>query len=161
MFDIAPLILPPTIEIPGDETRAEPVKRKKDRNRRRAATVAAIGAILILSDGTKCQVVGYDQQGQPLCVPVEGAAQRPQERGSAVPAGSPIKTARTHPEAAPRGERGHRQASHCLTIQNGHPARRRSVVRGAVRFGTMGVTETHWLLNRGGNSFRLAPLPDE
>ena len=48
MFDIAPLILPPTIEIPGDETRAEPVKRKKDRNRRRAATVAAIGAILIL-----------------------------------------------------------------------------------------------------------------
>jgi len=71
MFDIAPLILPPTIEIPGEETRAEPVKRKKDRNRRRAATVAAIGAILILSDGTKCQVVGYDQQGQPLCLPVD------------------------------------------------------------------------------------------
>lgn len=71
MFDIAPLILPPIIEIMGEETRAEPVKGKKDGNRRRAATVAAIGAILILSDGTKCQVVGHDQQGQPLCVPVE------------------------------------------------------------------------------------------
>lgn len=69
MFDIAPQIIPPAIEIPGDETWAEPVKRKKDR--RRAATVAAIGAIIILSDGSKCQVVAYDQQGQPLCVPVQ------------------------------------------------------------------------------------------
>lgn len=69
MFDIAPLILPPTIEIPGDETRAEPVKRKKDR--RKTAAVLAIGAIIILSDGSKCQVVAYDKNGEPLCTPVE------------------------------------------------------------------------------------------
>lgn len=69
MFDIAPQIIPPAIEIPGDEARAEPVKRKK--NKRRAATAAAIGAIIILSDGGKCQIVGYDQQGQPLCTPVQ------------------------------------------------------------------------------------------
>jgi hypothetical protein len=69
MFDIAPQITPPAIEMPKDETRAEPVKRKK--NRSRAATVAAIGAIIILSDGSKCQIVAYDQNGQPLCAPVE------------------------------------------------------------------------------------------
>jgi hypothetical protein len=45
------------------------VKRKK--NNRRAATVAAIGAIIILSDGSKCQVVAYAKNGQPLCAPVE------------------------------------------------------------------------------------------
>ena len=69
MFDIAPQITHPAIEIPGDETRAQPVKRKK--NSGRAATVAAIGAIIILSDGSKCQIVGYDQQGQPLCTTVD------------------------------------------------------------------------------------------
>lgn len=69
MFDIAPMITPPAIEMPGDETRAELVKRKNDR--RKAATVAAIGAIIILSDGSKCEVIGYDQHGQPLCIPVQ------------------------------------------------------------------------------------------
>jgi hypothetical protein len=69
MFDIALQIIPPSIEIPGDETRAQPVKRKK--NSGRAATVAAIGAIIILSDGSKCQIVAYDQNGQPLCAPVK------------------------------------------------------------------------------------------
>ena len=69
MFDIAPQIIPPAIEIPGDETRAEPVKGKK--NKRRAATMAAIGAIIILSDGSKCQIVAYDKNGQPLCAPLE------------------------------------------------------------------------------------------
>jgi hypothetical protein len=69
MFDVAPQMIPPAIMIPEEETRAEPVKRKKDR--RKTATVVAIGAIIILSDGSKCQVVGYDQQGQPLCTPVQ------------------------------------------------------------------------------------------
>jgi hypothetical protein len=69
MFDIALIITPPAIGIPGDETRVVPVKRKK--NSRGAATVAAIGTIIILSDGSKCQIVAYDQNGQPLCVPVE------------------------------------------------------------------------------------------
>jgi hypothetical protein len=69
MFDLAPQIILPAIEIPGDETRAEPVTRKKDRHI--AATMVAIGAIIILSDGSKCQVVGYDKQGQPLCTPVD------------------------------------------------------------------------------------------
>lgn len=69
MIDIAPMILPPDIVIPADDAQAELVKRKKDR--REAATVAAIGAIIILSDGSECEVIGYDQQGQPLCIPVE------------------------------------------------------------------------------------------
>ncbi len=69
MFDIALQIIPPSIEIPGDETRAQPVKGKKKSSR--AATVAAIGAIIILSDGSKCQIVAYDQNGQPLCAPVK------------------------------------------------------------------------------------------
>lgn len=69
MFDITPMITPPAIEMPGDETRPELVKRKNDRHK--AATVAAIGAIIILSDGSKCEVIGYDQQGRPLCIPVQ------------------------------------------------------------------------------------------
>jgi hypothetical protein len=69
MFDIAPQIIPPAIEIPSDETRAQPAKGKKKSGR--AATVAAIGAIIILSDGSKCQIVAYDQNGQPLCAPVK------------------------------------------------------------------------------------------
>ena len=69
MIDIAPMILPPAITIPAEENRPELVKRKKDR--RRAATVAAIGAIIILDDGSKCEVAGYDKQGNPLCYPVQ------------------------------------------------------------------------------------------
>ena len=70
MFDITPQIIPPAIAIPGDETRrAQPVKGKKKSSR--TATIVAIGAIIILSDGSKCQVVAYDKNGQPLCTPVE------------------------------------------------------------------------------------------
>lgn len=69
MFDIAPPISPPVIEISTDETGAELVKSKK--NKRNAATVAAIGAIIILSDGSKCQVVAYDENGNPLCTPLK------------------------------------------------------------------------------------------
>lgn len=69
MIDVAPLIQPPAIETPRNEARAEPVRSKK--GRRKAATIVAIGSIIILSDGRQCQVVGYDQQGQPLCVPIE------------------------------------------------------------------------------------------
>ena len=71
MIDIAPMILPPVIAIPADDTRPQLVKKKRKKNRRNAATVAAIGAIIILSDGSKCQIVAYDQNGQPLCAPVE------------------------------------------------------------------------------------------
>lgn len=60
MIDMAPLIQPPAIEIPTNEARAEPVRSKK--GGRKAATMAAIGTIIILSDGRQCQVVGYDQQ---------------------------------------------------------------------------------------------------
>lgn len=69
MIDMAPLIQPSAIEFPKNEARAELVRSKK--SRRKAATIAAIGSIIILSDGRQCQVVGYDQQGQPLCVPID------------------------------------------------------------------------------------------
>lgn len=39
--------------------------------RRRGKGLWAIGAIIILSDGSQCQVVGYDAQGRPLCAPVQ------------------------------------------------------------------------------------------
>jgi hypothetical protein len=46
-----------------------PTERVEKRRRGKAAL--AIGAIIILSDGSQCQVVGYDAQGRPLCAPVQ------------------------------------------------------------------------------------------
>lgn len=46
-----------------------PSERVEKRGRKRAAL--AIGMILILSDGSECQIVGFDKQGQPLCAPVQ------------------------------------------------------------------------------------------
>lgn len=42
---------------------------KKRRNGRAAAL--AIGAVIILSDGSRCTVAGFDAQGRPLCYPDE------------------------------------------------------------------------------------------
>lgn len=46
-----------------------PSERIEKRGRKRAAL--AIGAIIVLSDGSECQIVGYDKQGQPLCAPLQ------------------------------------------------------------------------------------------
>lgn len=56
---VAPLIAP----APMDE-----VERRR---RHRDGTRYAIGAIIILSDGSECVVSGYDRQGRPLCYPNE------------------------------------------------------------------------------------------
>lgn len=43
-------------------------KRKRRSSGRRAAIV--IGTIILLPDGSECQVQGFDAQGNPLCYPV-------------------------------------------------------------------------------------------
>lgn len=57
--------LPPT----GAHTDIQPEMQIEKRGRKRAAL--AIGAIIILSDGSECQIVGFDAQGRPLCAPVQ------------------------------------------------------------------------------------------
>jgi hypothetical protein len=47
----------------------QPDTQIEKRGRKRAAL--AIGAIVILSDGSECQIVGFDAQGRPLCAPVQ------------------------------------------------------------------------------------------
>ncbi len=47
----------------------QPVERRKSRSGGR--TLAAIGTLIILSDGTKCVVAGYAQNGDVLCYPEE------------------------------------------------------------------------------------------
>jgi hypothetical protein len=63
------LNIPPAIVLPDNPAPVELVKRRKT-SRTRAIT-ATIGAIIILSDGTRCQIAGYDREGRPLCYPVE------------------------------------------------------------------------------------------
>jgi hypothetical protein len=51
----------------------EQVKRRRGRNldRRQAATGLAAGMVVLLGDGTYCQIVSIDADGTPWCVPVE------------------------------------------------------------------------------------------
>lgn len=46
-----------------------PQELEKRRRHGRAAAIA-IGAIIVLSDGSECVVTGFDAQGHPLCYPV-------------------------------------------------------------------------------------------
>jgi hypothetical protein len=57
--------LPPT----GAYADIQPEMQIEKRGRKRAAL--AIGAIIILSDGSECQIVAFDAQGRPLCAPVQ------------------------------------------------------------------------------------------
>ena len=52
--DLAAIVAPQEIE----------KKRHKGRG-----TAIAIGTLLILSDGSRCLVVGFDARGRPLCHP--------------------------------------------------------------------------------------------
>lgn len=47
----------------------QPDAQIEKRGRKRAALV--IGSIIILSDGSECQIVAFDAQGRPLCAPVQ------------------------------------------------------------------------------------------
>lgn len=55
--DIAAIIAPQQVE------------RKKRSGARTTAIV--VGTVLILSDGSECVVAGFDEQGNPLCHPVQ------------------------------------------------------------------------------------------
>jgi len=44
------------------------VERRKSRSH---GAMIAVGALIILDDGSECVVAGYDQNGQILCYPVE------------------------------------------------------------------------------------------
>jgi len=59
-FD-TPDLKPPALVIPAKKRR----KRRSGRN-----TAIVVGAILILDDGTRCQVTHFDQTGQPWCQPL-------------------------------------------------------------------------------------------
>ena len=45
-----------------------PQEVEKKRRKGHSAAIA-IGTLLILSDGSKCVVAGFDAQGRPLCYP--------------------------------------------------------------------------------------------
>lgn len=45
-----------------------PQEVEKKRSKGRSAAIA-IGALIILSDGSECVVAGFDAQGRPLCYP--------------------------------------------------------------------------------------------
>lgn len=64
----APLILPPVVAV-QDDAQFHTVKGKKDR--RSISPAVAVGAILVMSDGRKCQVVGHDREGRPICLPLD------------------------------------------------------------------------------------------
>jgi len=68
MPDAAPLILPPVVAI-QDDGLIHPVKRK--RNSRGISPAVGVGAILLMSDGSQCQVVGFDRNGRPICLPLD------------------------------------------------------------------------------------------
>lgn len=53
---------PPIVEVAQ-----EMVVQQLDRKRRGRAV--AVGALIILSDGSQCQLLGYDAQGRPICQP--------------------------------------------------------------------------------------------
>ena len=57
--------LPPTAPYVDTQPEAQIEKR----GRKRAAL--AIGAIIILSDGSECQIVAFDAQGRPVCAQVQ------------------------------------------------------------------------------------------
>jgi len=44
------------------------IERRK--GRRSSGALVAIGALIILDDGSECIVAGYDQNGNVLCYPV-------------------------------------------------------------------------------------------
>lgn len=47
-------------------------RRRRDRASRRGVQGGiVIGTILIMSDGTRCQVTHFDETGQPWCVPLD------------------------------------------------------------------------------------------
>lgn len=62
---------PPELDPPAlvQPEQIEPIrKRKRDRDRYRMASPYVIGAIILLSDGSRCQIVQVEPE--PLCVPV-------------------------------------------------------------------------------------------
>lgn len=64
MFDL------PTLDLPAPHAATTEIERNK-RSRGTSGRAIAIGTILILSDGSECVFAGYDDQGNPLCYPVE------------------------------------------------------------------------------------------
>lgn len=63
MIDLPPPDFPAAIVVPQAEA-------EKRRQRRSRAARAAIGAVIILDDGSRCIVAGYDQYGNVICYPL-------------------------------------------------------------------------------------------
>lgn len=40
---------------------------KKPKKNRKRASGLAVGAIIVLSDGTRCRIVAFDRAGRPIC----------------------------------------------------------------------------------------------
>lgn len=59
MIDLPALV--PHVEI------VQPQEVERRRRGRSRARRAAIGAVIILGDGSRCVVAGYDSEGAPLC----------------------------------------------------------------------------------------------
>lgn len=65
MIDLPPPDFPAAVSVPQAET-------EKRRARRSRAARAAIGAVIILDDGRRCIVAGYDPYGNVICYPLPG-----------------------------------------------------------------------------------------
>ena len=49
---------------------AEPMVEKRKRRASGGRAAIVIGSIILLPDGSECQVQGFDAQGNPLCYPL-------------------------------------------------------------------------------------------
>lgn len=68
MMPVAIDLTPPPAIIATEQ--AEPVRKKRRGDRRRTRSSAwVIGAIILMDDGSRCQIVEIDN-GQPYCLPI-------------------------------------------------------------------------------------------
>lgn len=67
MLADAPPPEPPAIIAPAQKEQRK--KRRERAGARSALPALAIGAVIVLSDGSRCQIVAYSQ-GAPVCVPL-------------------------------------------------------------------------------------------
>lgn len=45
------------------------VRKRRKASRRTGRTALFIGAVILMSDGSRCVIVAFDQKGRPLCAP--------------------------------------------------------------------------------------------
>jgi hypothetical protein len=66
IYALPPNFTPPALVAPE----AQPVRKRSRSKSRRSSAALAVGMVLIMDDGSRCQIVGFAADGHPLCVPI-------------------------------------------------------------------------------------------